>query len=440
MVLKNLILEKKHNVSQVTQLFNDIREFFKAILNNKNISHNFSTSKPKTSKASTLTKNIVKKDDVYDIIKLLENRNSPDFFIKNSIKRLKLILNRINNFKTDDKILNNHLNKIKSNKISSIDIESLFGGEEKAKNIFINNYFNTIYTTNIKNNKNLIDKLKSIDINQINEKAERTPSKKINNIIIEQRRIFISNLPKLLTDLFGLFSFLFDKKRDGSLIDLDIKPKQQPEKQQSKFDEPVSGGPTPKLNRTDTDNKWSYFWVNEIDTHNNLQDLLYESMDKAIKNSYNGRIMQAMISDINKITNTVFEKYKEMYGDELNRVKLSEFLTLIFKTLQTKPTKTIVDIVGKEDFTVKNYRSLLSGIKQKSSDTEGNDVYLPDTINNFNLKGLNRNARLAITNRAVELLKQRSGVDQTKDNIDKVINQILSTINKIEPNKIPKIG
>lgn len=142
--------------------------------------------------------------------------NQTKLFNEN-VRLLQSIINMLNKFNSDDKILNNLVNKIKQNPISKVNINTLLVSDQKSLEIFISNFNKTIYSTKL-NNKNIMDYLGGIGgtgINKLREVAERTPSKGDINKVYQGRQIFLKNLPIYLQGLLSILSYLVDKSKKG---------------------------------------------------------------------------------------------------------------------------------------------------------------------------------------------------------------------------------
>ena len=89
--------------------------------------------------------------------------------------------------------------------------------DEKSLKIFISDFNKAIYSVQFKNGNNIMDQLKSIGINKLNERAERVPGKGEMNKVYNDRREFLKNLPNYLKSMYAIFSTLIDKVKSGEM-------------------------------------------------------------------------------------------------------------------------------------------------------------------------------------------------------------------------------
>jgi len=136
---------------------------------------------------------------------------------KTNVNRLSNIVKTLNRFGTQDKKLQNLLDQAKGNPIARMDINSLLISDEKSLKIFISDFNKAIYSVQFKNGNNIMDQLKSIGINKLNERAERVPGKGEMNKVYNDRREFLKNLPNYLKSMYAVFSTLIDKVKSGEM-------------------------------------------------------------------------------------------------------------------------------------------------------------------------------------------------------------------------------
>jgi hypothetical protein len=389
--------------------------------------------------------------------------------LKKQTSMLKFLVRAINSFKTDDKNLSKIVERAKSRPsaaiIASKDFMKLFTSDPKSLKIFVGNFNKTVYSTQFKNGNNLLDQLKKIGINKI-EEQEGEPSKKAQQAIYNQRREFLSDLPNLINDFYAIFSFILSARKKGGL------------------NESLSIGNQQTLLRED------YDIIEFIATHDRLNALineelsLYEdtfqsSQEDAIAHSKSSRIFTQLASVIPDMSNRIAMAYKKEYGEHINRLALSNFLSTILGSLGKMPKGKIVQMINRADFDLKAYNKLLSTMKQPdeadaaaaaedpkekgaNDKKSGKEVkpkskpevtnasmefdrsnpksFLPDRVGDFDLSKINSTARQAITNKAIEVIKRyrHKGFDLDQELMLKVMNELLVDINANSNKKIPK--
>jgi len=379
--------------------------------------------------------NMVKDDDIDDITKLMEGDlrlfetlKSLDILLeadnkykdlegiglssnelklfKTHITRLSQLIKVFKGFKTDDKNLEKLVNQIKSNPIfkDELDINKLLSSDPKSLKIFVSNFNKAVYSTQFKNGNNIIDQLKKIGVNKLNEVSERTPGKSQANAVINMRREFLKNLPDLIKNFYAVFSYLIDQSRGGA-----VKTKQGGSQSGgSQTTSTQSGGSQSGGSQTtstqsggsqsgnknfswdwDTNDKstWvrteDYQLMEMVETHDNLIKIIESNilekltpqMDDAkkdaVKNSDSGRIFTQLSKVVPELSQKIANEYKSSYGQAINRIKLGDFLQTILGSLANLPQQKMIQIINRADMDVSAYRRMLRAIKTPD---EGKDT------------------------------------------------------------------
>jgi hypothetical protein len=389
--------------------------------------------------------------------------------LKKQISMLKFLIRAINAFTTDDKNLNKLIERAKGRPsaamINSNDFMTLFTSDPKSLKIFVGNFNKTVYSTQFKNGNNLLDQLKKIGINKINEQEEGI-SKKAQQAIYNQRREFLSDLPNLINDFYAIFSFILSTRKKNPTNENTSKNGYQP------------------FLREDYDIAEIILMHDRLNSLINEQIKLYEdsfksSQEDALTHSKSSKIFTQLAAVIPDMSNRIAMAYKKEYGEPMNRVALSKFLETILGSLSKMPKGRIVQMINRADFDLKAYNKLLSTMKKPDegdvaaasvdpeqkgdekkktgketkpkSDSGVNNAsmqfdrsnpksFLPDRVGDFDLSKINSTARQAVTNKAIEVIKRykHKGFDLDQELMLKVMNELLTDINANSNKKIPK--
>ena len=416
---------------------------------------------------------------------------------KTNVSRLSNIVKKINQANSQDKNLANLLSQAKSNPVSTMDINSLLISDEKSLKIFISDFNKAIYSIQFKNGNNIMDQLKLIGINKLTEAAERIPGKGEMNKVYNDRREFLKNLPNYLKSMYAIFSFLIDKVKKGELnISKGDPNKQQGQKNtsnqnkqdqggnQTKTNEPenIGGGVVDKNKKTPEQPEMIGNYYNQkiledieldnlINEHNNLIDVILENvttldefgenqpemqkgMEDATMNSNAGQIFQQLSTIVPDLSAKVAASYKQKYNKPINRVKLANFLSVVLGSLAKVPTSKMVSMIGRADLDVTAYKRMLKDV-MTADDAAANEPvnqkqqggmkynpgnpekFLPEKIGNYNLGQINQAARIALAQKAAQIISRNNDMEQSSENMLEVMKQLIDDINKNGQKKIP---
>lgn len=431
---------------------------------------------------STKSDNVDKSDKGLSDIGLSQNQLK---LFKTHITRLTQLSKLFNKFSSDDKNLNNLINQIKSNPAASINVNELLSSDPKSLKIFVNDFNKAVYATQFKNGNSLMDQLKKIGINKINEVAERTPSKSEANAIFNTRREFLKNFPNLIKSFYAVFSYLIDQAKSGKLgaSNVSANKKQINTTQQgnntttqtdnnttqqttnnNQPDEPVDlsfGGEPLYLESTEL--------LEMINTHDNLNEIIENVLNEfgdnqpemekgrvdAVKNSDGGRIFTQLANVIPELSTKIAAQYKEAYGQQINRVKLADFLQVVLSSLANIPQQRLVQMINRSGLDVTAYKRMLRDIKRlddKQADPNNvkdanlpkfnpstPEAFIPDTVGNYDLTKINQQARVALSQKAAQIISRNNDLEQSSENMVTVLKQLIDDINKNGQKTIPTI-
>jgi hypothetical protein len=124
----------------------------------------------------------------------------------------------IKGFNSQDPKLNAMIQNANQNPVVStkdLTIDSLLQSDAKSLKIFVSDFNKALYSVKFKNGNSIIDQLGKIQINKLQERAERVQSKGAMNKVYNDRRTFLANLPSYITTLYSIFSYLIDKMKSN---------------------------------------------------------------------------------------------------------------------------------------------------------------------------------------------------------------------------------
>ena len=434
---------------------------------------------------------------------------------KTNVNRLSNIVKAISKFSSQDKNFERLLGQAKSNPLSTMDINSLLVSDDKSLKIFVSDFNKAIYSVQFKNGNNIMDQLKLVGINKLNEAAERVPSKGEMNKVYNQRREFLKNLPNYLKSMYAIFSFLIDKAKKGELGGAGSNQQgngkggnQQGQNQNGQQGNGKGGnqqGQNQNTNNQDNqdtengedqntgdeksggkpDKKGGKFYGSEfyegvelnnlIEVHNNLMDIILENvttldefgddqpemkqgMEDAMMNSNGGQIFQELATIIPDLSSKVAASYKQKYNKPINRVKLADFLSVVIGSLAKVPTAKMVGIIGRADLDANAYKRMLKDVL--STDDTANDnaakepakqqggmkynpgnpeKFMPEKVGSYDLSQINQAARIALAQKAAQIISRNNDMEQSSENMLEVMKQLIDDINKNGQKKVPTV-
>ena len=512
----------KNNSGTDTQLYNYLKKYFQDIFNfsgqvNKDTyGAGGSGNVPKQYGGSrTITNKITTPNDINDIIKLMENEiNLSKLFseidvileadnslmrsistksdnvdtsnkgiedvglsqnqlklFKTHVTRLTQLSKMFSKFNSNDKNLNKLIDQIKTNPAVNINVDELLSSDPKSLKIFISDFNKAVYSTQFKNGNNLMDQLKKIGINKLNEASERTPSKSQANAVYNKRREFLKSFPNLIKSFYAVFSYLIDQAKNGTLgANTNSQQKTVGNQQNTNTNNTQQNTSVDNDQQTANQNNNDDLWLDEtINIHNNLIDLISESLIQefgdnqpemeqgrvnAIQNSESGKIFTQLANVIPELSTRIASSYKEAYGQQLNRVKLADFLQTVLGSLANVPQQRMVQMINRSGLDVTAYKRMLRDIKKMDgAETEQPadaknlppfnpstpEKFMPDTVGNYDLTKINQTARVALSQKAAQIISRNNDFDQSADNMMIVLKQLIDDINKNGQKTIPTI-
>jgi hypothetical protein len=512
----------KNNSGTDTQLYNYLKKYFQDIFNfsgqvNKDTyGAGGSGNAPKQYGGSrTITNKITTPNDINDIIKLMENEiNLSKLFLeidvileadnslmrsistksdnvdtsnkgiedvglsqnqlklfKTHVTRLTQLSKMFSKFNSNDKNLNKLIDQIKTNPAVNINVDELLSSDPKSLKIFISDFNKAVYSTQFKNGNNLMDQLKKIGINKLNEASERTPSKSQANAVYNKRREFLKSFPNLIKSFYAVFSYLIDQAKNGTLgANTNSQQKTVGNQQNTNTNNTQQNTSVDNDQQTANQNNNDDLWLDEtINIHNNLIDLISESLIQefgdnqpemeqgrvnAIQNSEGGRIFTQLANVIPELSTRIASGYKEAYGQQINRVKLADFLQTVLGSLANVPQQRMVQMINRSGLDVTAYKRMLRDIKKMDgAETEQPadaknlppfnpstpEKFMPDTVGNYDLTKINQTARVALSQKAAQIISRNNDFDQSADNMMIVLKQLIDDINKNGQKTIPTI-
>jgi hypothetical protein len=472
-----------------TQLYNSLKKYFQDIFNFK-AQTNTSTygtggsgNQPKQygTGGGRVTTKITQPNDINDIIKLMEEDfklfealNKLDVLVevdkerqylmnkkvdpnpndktlndiglssnelklfKTHITRLTQLIKVFKNFNSSDKKLQNLINKLKNNPIFSkgIDINTLLKSDPKSLKIFVSDFNKAVYSTNFDKGINIMDKLKKLKINKLDEDAVRTPSKSVANAVYNTRREFLQNFPELIKDFYNVLLHLVMLSKTGKLGQQSGANTQQSgggsgSNQGSNTSQGAntqqSGGGSGSNQGSNTSQgantqqsgggsgsnqgggkQNSMFWnpddestwvrtedyqlMEMIETHDNLNKIIENVLTEFSENQTemeqgsvdtvskgggrktdSGRVFTQLSKVVPELSAKIANEYKQTYGQTINRIKLAEFLQTILGALAKVPEAKMVQIISRADMDVTAYRRMLKAIKAPEDGAQGGE-------------------------------------------------------------------
>ncbi len=409
---------------------------------------------------------------------------------KTHVTRLTQLIKVFKGFNTNDKNLQKLINQLKDNPIfqQGIDVNTLLSSDPKSLKIFVSNFNKTVYSTQFKNGNNIMDQLKKIGINKLSEASVRTPSKSQANSVINMRREFLKNYPNLIKSFYAVFSYLIDLAKNGKLGQQQTntqRSNQRVSSQRSSNQQNAQSTQQQVTNQQtntqdDEDDGDDIFWdpnddrtwritedyglIEMIETHDNLNQIIENvlkefddesKMEKgktnAILNSDSGRIFTQLSKVVPELSAKIANEYKQTYGQQINRIKLADFLQTILGALANVPQQKMVQIINRADMDVTAYRRMLRAIKTpedgadqpKQNEPQFNpsspEKFMPETIGNYDLTKINQAARTALAQKAAEVISRQTDTKLSSENMIEVMKQLIDDINKNGQKQIPTI-
>jgi hypothetical protein len=424
---------------------------------------------------------------------------------KTHVTRLTQLIKVFKGFNTSDKNLQKLINQLKENPIfqQGIDVNTLLSSDPKTLKIFVSNFNKTVYSTQFKNGNNIMDQLKKIGVNKLSEVSQRTPGKSQANAVINMRREFLKNFPNLIKSFYAIFSYLIDLSKKGQLgkqtggsqsgqqtggsqpggnaQQSSSQPGSQPGGNAQQSGSQSSSQPGSQSGQQgfswdwdpDDESTWvrteDYNLMEMIETHNNLNQIIESVLAEfgenqpemeqgrvdAIKNSDSGRIFTQLSKVVPELSTKIANEYKKTYGQQINRVKLADFLQTVLGALANVPQQKMVQIINKADMDVTAYRRMLRAIKTAEDGQEAGkektkpnlpqfnpgspEKFYPDTIGNYDLSKINQAARTALAQKAAEIISKQTDIKLDSENMIEVMKQLIDDINKNGQKQIPTV-
>ena len=183
-----------------------------------------------------------------------------------------------------------------------------------------------------------------------------------------------------------------------------------------------------------------------------------QGMEDATMNSNAGQIFQELATIIPDLSSKVAASYKQKYNKPINRVKLANFLSVVLGSLAKVPTNKMVSMIGRADLDTTAYKRMLKDVltaddaaaddaAKKPADKNqqggmkynpGNpEKFLPEKVGNYDLSQINQSARIALSQKAAEIISRNNDMEQSTENVLEVMKQLIDDINKNGQKKIP---
>jgi hypothetical protein len=431
-----------------------------------------------------------------NLIKMIKGFNSGDKNFNNLLNQAKS---------------NPIFNKIDNDTVVGININELLKSDPKSLKIFVSDFNKAVYATQFKNGNNIMDQLKKIGINKLSEAAVRTPGKSQANAVYNARREFLQNFPNLIKSFYAIFSYLIDLAKKGQLNSSGSGGQGQGGNQgggnqgqggqggnqggnqggqggnqggqggNQGGNQGGQGGNQGQGGQANDDFADLGFRRNPlyleeslelmeiIEAHNNLNTIIENVLTEfgenqpemeqgkkdAIKNSDSGKIFTQLAKVVPDLSTKIASEYKSAYGQQINRVKLSNFLQTILGSLANVPQQKMVQLINRADMDVTAYRRMLRDIKtaeggqQQGQGGVGEpapqfnpgspEKFMPNTVGNYDLSKINQAARTALAQKASEIISRNTDMKLDSENMMTVMKQLLDDINKNGQKQIPTI-
>jgi hypothetical protein len=212
-----------------------------------------------------------------------------------------------------------------------------------------------------------------------------------------------------------------------------------------------------------------------MEVHNNLMDIILESvinldefgddqpkmkqgMEDAMMNSNGGQIFQELATIIPDLSSKVAASYKQKYGKPINRVKLADFLSVVIGSLAKVPTAKMVGIIGRADLDATAYKRMLKDVMTADNNAADDatkepakqqggmkynpanpEKFMPEKVGSYDLSQINQAARIALSQKAAQIISRNNDMEQSSENMLEVIKQLIDDINKNGQKKIPTV-
>ncbi len=397
------------------QLYNYLKKYFQDIYNFRSQVNTDTYGKGGTSNADKVysgsggvpSNTQVTPKDADDLLKLMESlepmseetidqiglSSNQLKLIKTNIQRLTQLIKLINKFNSQDKNLNGLINKAQQNPVSTIDINSLLQSDAKSLKIFVSDFNKALYAVKFKNGSSIIDQLGKIQINKLDEKAERVESKSAMNAIYNKRRELLANLPGYITTLYSIFSFLIDKMKSN--------PEGNKKAQADYLTGQKGGKESPGLTSTDkaemnkglnAGNSGGAFGgfraagqnleEGSVLTKAEMIAIMIEEaavapeeggeqggQEQVNQNGRHFKIMKALAAVAPTYARTIAKAYNDMYPDDqkLSTIKLGNYLTVTLNAIAFIPESRMKTYIKQAGGDMAAYISTLSRIDEANS-------------------------------------------------------------------------
>lgn len=404
--------DNKQKTGNNQELYNYLKKYFQDLYNFRSQVNTDTYGKGGTSNidkvytgSGELPANIQISDkDVGDLLKLMESlepvseerlediglSSNQLKLIKTNIQKLTQIIKLINKFSTQDKNLNRLIANAKQNPVSSIDINSLLESDAKSLKIFVSDFNKALYSVKFKNGGSIIDQLGKIQINKLNERAERVAPKGAMNAIFNKRRELISNLPGYITTLYTIFSYLIDQMKanpeGNKAAQADYLTGQKGGKESPGLKSTGKAQMNKGLNTANSgDQTFSGFSAagQSLREGTNLtkaemiaimieeanatpQDDQNTGKEVVNKNGRHYKIMTALAQVAPTYSNTIVKAYNSLYPDDpkISAIKLRNYLTVTLNAIAFIPESRMKSYIKQSGGDISAYISALNRIDE----------------------------------------------------------------------------
>jgi hypothetical protein len=335
--------------------------------------------------------------------------------------------------------------------------------------IFVSDFNKALYSVKFKNGNSIIDQLGKIQINKLNERAERTQPKNAMNAERLKRRELIANLPGYITTLYSIFSYLIDKMKSNPQGDKEAQKDFLPGQNQKSAEKaqtnqglnaqqgqssPVGGGrgntSLRDVGKTlEEGNRYTKEELSEmsIDMEENINP-----KTEAMLNSVNGKIFTQLAKVVPELSTRIATAYQQEYGETINKARLGKFLETVLGALATVPQQRMVQIINRGDVDITAYKRMLKDLKNMEGEDGGQaaqptassfnpsspEKFLPVNVGGYDLAGQKNSFRTGLAQKASEIISRQTDMKLDEKNMLTVMKQLIDTINSKHGGNIPK--
>ena len=180
-----------------------------------------------------------------------------------------------------------------------------------------------------------------------------------------------------------------------------------------------------------------------------------ETQQNAIKSGVNYKIMIALSAVVPEFKTKITKLYNANSNDTLPANRVVGFLQVVLNAAAMIPSNRLALYIANSGGDPSIYKTLLSRLKDLEKGEEGGgqgeglnfDVksFMPDTVGDYDLKATKRSFRIALSEKAAEIISRHPDMKIDEKNMLNVMTQLIDLINnkyldKANPKRIPKVG